>query len=91
MADNCDAVALADLNDPSSVLKAFAEADVLGRDRFLEKYGFGPSRAYFAEFGGKRYDSKAIVGAAYGFQFPALGTPNRSRLFGREANRSTAI
>lgn len=66
-------MALADLTDPSSVLKALAEADALGRDRFLEKYGFGPSRTYFVEFDGKRYDSKAIVGAAYGFQFPGLG------------------
>jgi 5-methylcytosine-specific restriction protein A len=41
-------------------------------------YGFGRSRAYFLVFGGKHYDSKAIVGAAHGFQF---GSPLRSQDF----------
>lgn len=70
---NRPAVALADLTDPTAVLQAIREADSLGRDRFLKKYGFGRSREYFLEHQGKRYDSKAIAGVAYGFQHPAEG------------------
>jgi hypothetical protein len=49
------------------------EFDRIGRDKFLRKYGFGPSRAYFLRRDGKYYDSKAIVGAAYGYQYPQKG------------------
>ncbi|MFJ9664479.1 hypothetical protein ACIRPP_07625 [Streptomyces sp. NPDC101219] len=51
----------------SAVLQAVAEYDRLGRDAFLERYGFGPSRSYLLEIDGKEYDSKAIVGAAHGY------------------------
>lgn len=47
-----------------AVLAAIAEYDELGKNRFLDKYGFGEARDF--EFDGRRYDSKAIVGAAYG-------------------------
>ena len=53
-----------------SVLSAIHEFDELGRDAFLEKYGFARSRRYFVEHEGRRYDSKAIVGAAYGHEYP---------------------
>lgn len=56
------------LTDPKAVLKAIAECDRLGRDQFLEKYGFKRSRLHLLHFGGKTYDSKAIVGVAYGKQ-----------------------
>jgi 5-methylcytosine-specific restriction enzyme A len=49
------------------ILQAVAECDRLGRDRFLEKYGFGPARSYLLVVDGKTYDSKAIVGAAHGY------------------------
>jgi hypothetical protein len=39
----------------------------------LQKYGFGPSRAYFVRRDGNLYDCKAIVGAAYGIQYPQQG------------------
>jgi hypothetical protein len=58
-------VALADLTE-SAVLQAIGEFDDLGRDPFLQKYGFGRSRGYFLIHGGKSYDSKAIAGAAHG-------------------------
>jgi 5-methylcytosine-specific restriction protein A len=64
-------VALADLTDPSAVVQAIQEADALGRERFLDKYGFGHSRVYFLEYEGRLYDSKAIVGAALHRQHPA--------------------
>jgi len=49
------------------ILQAVAEHDRLGRDRFLEKYGFGRARSYRLVVDGRTYDSKAIVGAAHGY------------------------
>ena len=63
---------LADLTDPNAVLASIEECDQLGRTGFLAKYGFREARDYFLEFDGRRYDSKAIVGAAHGKQH---GTP----------------
>ncbi|MFG1998377.1 HNH endonuclease [Spirillospora sp. NPDC048911] len=48
-----------------AVLEAIAEFDRLGRDRFLDEYGFDPARRYFLHYNGNFYDSKAIVGVAY--------------------------
>jgi 5-methylcytosine-specific restriction protein A len=59
-------MALGDLTQ-REVQQAVAEYDRLGRDRFLEKYGFGPARSYLLVVDGKTYDSKAIVGAAHGY------------------------
>jgi 5-methylcytosine-specific restriction protein A len=50
-----------------AVLLAVQEFDQLGREAFLTKYGFGQAREFFLFHGGRFYDSKAIVGAAYGF------------------------
>lgn len=51
----------------AAIVAAIKEFDELGRDQFLAKYGFGPARSYFLVHDGRRYDSKAIVGAAHGF------------------------
>ena len=59
-------MALSDLTT-NSVLQAMAQFDELGREAFLDRYGFGRARGYFVLHDGKRYDSKAIVGAAHGF------------------------
>ncbi len=48
------------------VLRAIEECDRLGRDAFLRAYGFGEARRLWLAYEGKRYDSKAIVGAAHG-------------------------
>jgi hypothetical protein len=48
------------------VEKAIAEFDEIGREAFLEKYGFGKAKSYFLLRENKRYDSKAIVGVAHG-------------------------
>ncbi|MEM5405121.1 HNH endonuclease [Paraburkholderia unamae] len=66
-------MAFIDVNDPDAIRKAAREFDQLGRDAFLKKYGFGKARDYYLLIGGKRYDSKAIFGAAHGYQFPDLG------------------
>ncbi|MFC0042485.1 HNH endonuclease signature motif containing protein [Actinomadura rayongensis] len=62
----------------AAVLDAVAECDRVGRRRFLEQYGFDPARQYFLEYDGRLYDSKAIVGVAYGH---ATGRPLRAGEF----------
>lgn len=63
------------LQSPSAVQAALDEFLHVGRDAFLEKYGFKQARSYFVvdPRTGERCDSKAIVGAAYGYQFPSQG------------------
>jgi 5-methylcytosine-specific restriction enzyme A len=50
-----------------AVVEAIEEYDRLGQEDFLERYGFDRARQYLLVHDGKRYDSKAIVGAAHGF------------------------
>ncbi len=71
---------LSDLTDSNVVLQAVAECDRLGRDHFLAVYGFRRAYNYFLVVDGREYDSKAIVGVAHGYQFPARG-PLRSDEF----------
>lgn len=50
-----------------SVLQAMNEYSRLGRDHFLQKYGFGKAQDYFLLQDATSYDSKAIAGAAHGY------------------------
>lgn len=50
-----------------SVLSAIDEHDRLGRDRFLDRYGFKEARDYFLSRDGRAYESKAVAGVAYGY------------------------
>ncbi len=59
-----DPMALSDL-DREMVLLAIEEYDRLGRDTFLERYGYSEARHYFILHNGRRYDSKAIAGVAH--------------------------
>lgn len=64
----------------ASVRLAIEEHDQLGREGFLAKYGYRPAKSYLLEYRRRLYDSKAIVGVAYGYEHPAQG-PLRSREF----------
>ena len=55
------------------VERAMVEFDRLGREAFLAQFGFGQARGYFLIRGGWRYDSKAVVGVAHGYDRPDLG------------------
>lgn len=57
----------------AAVHKAIIEFDSVGRETFLKKYGFGKARSYMLVHEGKRYDSKAIIGVAYGYETPSAG------------------
>jgi hypothetical protein len=59
---------LAELTSRDAVLAAIAECDARGRETFLEQYGYKYSRLYPLKYNGRVYDSKAIVGVAYGKQ-----------------------
>jgi len=63
-------MSLNEIKKPESVEAALAEFQKLGRTSFLEIYGFGGSRAHFLSRSGSLFDSKAILGAAHGFEFP---------------------
>jgi hypothetical protein len=59
----------------------------LGRSEFLERYGFGKSRDFLVRdpHSGELCDSKAIVGVAYGYQFPEKGPLRPADFSGGEA------
>ncbi|WP_109465266.1 HNH endonuclease [Albibacillus kandeliae] len=77
-------MALSDI-DRAVVLTAIEEFDRLGRDGFLQRYGFGRSRAYFLRHGGKLYDSKAIIGVAHGYLGENWGRLSATQFSGGEA------
>lgn len=76
-----------DIRDAGAVRAAIAEYDRVGRTHFLEKYVFGRSREYMLldTASGRIYDSKAIVGATYGYAFPERGPLRASEFRGGEA------
>lgn len=65
-----------------SVEAALDEFVRVGRDTFLHKYRFGPARDFFVlhHRTGEPCDSKAVIGAAFGLQFPEHG-PLRAQDF----------
>lgn len=77
---------LNELKDSNAVKQAIAEFDKIGRENFLKKYGFQPSREYLLQQDGKLYDSKAIVGAAFGYAFPRRGPLTSNQFKGGEAS-----
>lgn len=68
-----------------AVLEAIAEFDEMGREAFLKKYGFGEAQEYYIEHNDRLYDSKAIVGVAYKYQFPTLGPLRPDQFSGGKA------
>lgn len=89
--DITTAVPLDDLTSAAAVDAAMDEYDELGRQAFLNKYGFGPARRYFILRNGELYDSKAIVGAAYGHQHPLRGPMVHSEFAGGEQTVKTRL
>jgi MoxR-like ATPase len=78
------------LTSRDAVLAAIAEYDRIGRDEFLAKYGFRPARDVVLVHENRRYDSKAILGAAYGYQYPEQG-PLRASAFNGGVETMTAL
>jgi hypothetical protein len=66
-------VALRDLTERSAVVAAIAEANRVGEEAFLHKYGFQPSRRFRIAHENATYPSKALLAAAHGYQLPDSG------------------
>ena len=75
---------LSDITE-ASVNLAVAEYDRLGREEFLRINGFGRAETYFLKRGRRIYDSKAIVGCAYGYEHPMEGHLRSSQFSGGES------
>jgi hypothetical protein len=75
-------VPITQLTDPDAVLRAIRDFDDRGRDDFLGHHGFGPARFYFLVHERKLYDSKAIAGVAYGYQYPERGVMRAAEFTG---------
>ena len=60
------------LQSPLAVQTALDEFSRIGRSAFLARYGFGKSRTFLVRnpLDGQLCDSKAIVGAAFGYLSP---------------------
>ena len=80
-------MSIKDIHDPAAIRAAMKEFDRVGRTYFLEKYGFGKAREYMLRdpATGRLYDSKAIVGAAYGYAFPDRAPLSAGDFTGGEA------
>ncbi len=81
------AVEISRLQSPAAVQAALDEFSRLGRTAFLKRYGFGKSRDFLVRNArtGQLCDSKAIVGAAFGHQFPQEGPLKPTDFSGGEA------
>ncbi len=78
---------LSRLQSPLAVQSALDEFSKIGRTAFLSRYGFGKSRDFLVRnpANGELCDSKAIVGAAFGFQYPNEGPLKHADFSGGEA------
>lgn len=87
------AAELSRLQSPAAVQAALSEFIQLGRTAFLNRYGFGKSRDYLVRDpqSGELCDSKAVVGAAFGHQFPEEGPLKPADFSGGEATVVTKL
>jgi hypothetical protein len=70
----------------ADVLRALKEYDDLGGEKFLSKWGFGPTTTYDLLWNKRRYPPKAILGAAYAI---AVGRRIKSKDF--EGGKAGAV
>ncbi|MFJ9902034.1 HNH endonuclease [Streptomyces sp. NPDC101152] len=61
----------------AGILQAIAEHDRLGRDTFLNTYGFRAAATYLLVHDGRQYDSKAIAGVAHQYDFGEALKPSQ--------------
>ncbi|WP_119157857.1 DUF3883 domain-containing protein [Caldimonas tepidiphila] len=78
---------LSRLQSPAAVQAALDEFGKLGRTAFLQRYGFGKSKDFLVKnpASGQLCDSKAVAGAAFGYQFPEEGPLKAGDFSGGEA------
>jgi 5-methylcytosine-specific restriction protein A len=72
-----------ELTDKAAVLSAIAECKRLGQNTFLGKYGFREATDYILKHEGGAYDSKAIVGVAFAYQYKTTALkPSKGEIHG---------
>lgn len=76
---------LGDLTSRDAVLAALSECDSVGRDAFLNRHGYKSARSYVLLYNDRAYDSKAIAGVAYGYEYPDRGPLKADEFSGGEA------
>ena len=64
---------VAEVTSPEAVRAAAREFDALGEDAFLYEYGFGPASDCIVVIDGRLYPAAALLGAAHGDEYPAIG------------------
>lgn len=74
-----------ELKSRRAVMAAFAEFDRLGPEAFHARYGYRAADTYIVRHDGREYPSKAIVGVAYGFQYPDQGPLTSEQFSGGKA------
>lgn len=81
------------LSSAVAIQAAVDEFVRIGRSAFLSRYGFGKSREFFVvdRATGTPCDSKAIVGAAYGYQYPDEGPLKPEDFSGGEATVASKL
>lgn len=72
------------VTDRDAVLRAMAEHDRLGRDVFLERYGFDRPKRYEVVHGGEHYDPAAILAVAHGEQHGRVLAPDEVKAPGKQ-------
>jgi hypothetical protein len=78
-------MALSELTDPQAVRDAIDEFDRLSGPVFRDHYRYGKSKKYMLRTeNGQLYDSKAIAGRAFGYQFPDQGPLKAAEFVGGE-------
>lgn len=77
-----------DVTSRPAVLTAIEEYDQLGQKSFLERYGFRKSTKFVVHHNGHDYDSKALLAAAHGFQYPDKGPLSNDMFSGGEQTTS---
>lgn len=60
---------LSSIQNRSSIISTIEEYDKLGKNKFLNKYSYRESTKYFIEYNNKEYDSKAIIGVSFKYEF----------------------
>jgi 5-methylcytosine-specific restriction protein A len=82
-------MSLADLT-ADAVREAIAEFDRLGRDAFLNTYGFAKTRGYFLVHNGQPYGSKAIAGVAHQY-LPGRMAPKSDEFSGGDTAAASRL
>lgn len=82
---------LASITSRDAVMAAIREFDELGQEGFLQKYGFGHARRFLIKVDGRLYDSKAILGAAHGYEHPERGPLTHDEFSGGETTTKAKL